>query len=1434
MNFREHGHWHQTDPAFQIVPSYEHEHDLDPAFELGDSDCHSCGEHSAPHFNIECGHEHRILGTNITFLPGDFVYWDSELESYVPAVEGLCDLMILRVDIHGTWFEAANIGEFQIKDFEISGSVYLDSTGKLTNTETNTKIGFIEEGHIYLSIQPTSSGGGGTPYTLPVATTSVLGGVKVGPTLEIDGAGVLDINDGAFIKNQKASAQVGNAWIDGSIYTGEDIEVAGDTSNVLSGFKIAESIIIEDLFTGSTFNSTLYTDFYTQWISDSVAYGRNPETWEPLEGYVLKNVDLGEVVTFAEMPSVGYGYTVPPEANETFYLQWLQTNIAQGKIISQLEYLTLTQLQILLGNAYLGPVNNDPEINLSGKGLNNFLGSHDSKILNFIKSAILNSADSIIGNTSAGMTTNLSSALIANSSNSKILNVPYASLENTQYVTIGFEGPNVMNSSRISMKNASYCNLVAGENVSISDSYGINLAPTGPDGKSTMSTVFGSSNLNLMNLERTFIAGVDGNVLQNVRWGALLASYGIRAYNLESSVIFATSNSYINTATDGGHLDYSAIIGGVNIYLTDGAFLHCTLVTGGAIRFTGSTWYYNLISGNNHTLADTGVDAFNQCNVIGGVGHTLDNITFSVISGYEGTLHGIRSSVLAGHHPIFTNASHSFIAGENLTGEAVLDCVLVGNATSITRATGLLLATEGGTVTDIAQSVIIGGASTITDVSGSLVGGNNNTVTMLRSGIVLGNANTLTNSELSYLFGGTNTLDASYYSMVVGSTNNASGLLNSLITGFGNTLTNAGSGILLNGSSNTVTGIANGILMLAGNSNIITNSSGPIFGDSNTVTGSDNVLVNGENHNLTNSDYALINGYAITVNGTSNYALLVSGNRSTLQNSSGAIFGESHIVTNSEIILMNGYSNRIDNGDYSIISGSDIQILGTANYSFIGGTDVDVVADIVVNKSILYGRSIIVDTGELETSIVVGEAFTVSGLRFSAVFGYEHNTISGSYNIVAGEKHINTGSFNAVFGYNNEARGMHLLLTGRDNIVGDNCDGVAVFGLENSVLSDSSRSLVSGYRNKLEINSYYSAILGGTGNTLSDSAYASAIIGGQSNKNTGGYYSTILGGADHTMTQARYSSIIGGAANTSASNQYSSIISSVTSTLRNATSGSILSSIAINSQSSLTNSTILSASGVTTALDKSIDTSIIAGLNSTINANLTCSFMMAQNSSVIGYLSYSLLMGMNNNVATQFEYGYIGGIGNTVAENHNGASILHSTGSSMLNVTRGAIIGGMNNVIGAASSPQSYSNAILGGEANVIRGNYSVVIGGSHNTIGAEWAAIISGTYNTVNARSVIIGGLGNVSGYDYQVIAGEYNENFSDSILELGWGTSDTTRKTVFRVTNTGISEQVGLIMKPQTSNPPIIVDGQMFAKADGLYVQIGGVLYKVNLTPA
>lgn len=109
------------------------------------------------HNDAEHGRIHRIFDSDIDFVPGEFVYWDSTSGKYLKAVSGKCDLLVLHVDEYGTWFEGVNSGEIKLNKFDLKGQLFIDSLGNLTNTKTDTKVGFIENGNLYLSIVNESS-----------------------------------------------------------------------------------------------------------------------------------------------------------------------------------------------------------------------------------------------------------------------------------------------------------------------------------------------------------------------------------------------------------------------------------------------------------------------------------------------------------------------------------------------------------------------------------------------------------------------------------------------------------------------------------------------------------------------------------------------------------------------------------------------------------------------------------------------------------------------------------------------------------------------------------------------------------------------------------------------------------------------------------------------------------------------------------------------------------------------------------------------------------------------------------------------------------------------------------------------------------------------------------------------------------------------------
>ena len=119
------------------------------------------------HSNIGCGTSNlhvsrrsaKVVYREHTFTPGQFIYWNTSDKDYNLAFEGNCSFLVVAVDDCGTWFEVACVGEYEIDNFDITGETYLDAQGKLTATPTKTKVGFIENGNIFLSIQTISETG---------------------------------------------------------------------------------------------------------------------------------------------------------------------------------------------------------------------------------------------------------------------------------------------------------------------------------------------------------------------------------------------------------------------------------------------------------------------------------------------------------------------------------------------------------------------------------------------------------------------------------------------------------------------------------------------------------------------------------------------------------------------------------------------------------------------------------------------------------------------------------------------------------------------------------------------------------------------------------------------------------------------------------------------------------------------------------------------------------------------------------------------------------------------------------------------------------------------------------------------------------------------------------------------------------------------------
>jgi hypothetical protein len=785
------------------------------SFELVSSDCHQCGEHSAPHFNIECGHEHRIFGTNITHNPGDFIYWDDTLKSYLTAVEGKCDLMVLRVDPYGTWFEAANIGEFQIKNFTLQGTVYIDYVGELTETATDTKVGFIENGHLYLSIQGASSGGG-EPYTLPIASETVLGGIKIGSTLEIDAGGVLDVGDGTFIKNQKLAAQIANEWISGSIYAGDELSLAGSNSNTLSGYNVSETIVNESRKTPPSYDEYEYTSFYTNWI------------WCSINS--TKDVDAGEYLTFAELLLVWP--EMPTTYDEDFYVQWLNTNIANSKVISNYEYLTLDELQTILGGAYLGPVNTIPIIELNGKGLNNVFGSYNVNIIKSILNTVAGSSEVDIGEVAASV----------NSESNTVLGSRYGTIKGN---ISGIYGNSVIGSDGFSIINSIKCSIFASTSTVLGnvDSRSENSVVVSSNGSQLLhgidSTLLSSDNVVVSkDSYRSIISGyyviLNEAVYDSIVKGIQLTLNG-EVYN---SLVFVSSSTLEVTSSI-----WSSLILGDGLSISSG--LIGSIIVAESVAITGNLSNV-AVFGERHLITNS------SYLLVSGANHEISESSHACISGDSNKIlnYSYQSSVFGSGNTIsdYSNAASVFGARNTITDYSYYSMIGGGQDNLIENhsyMSSIVNGYENKISTYCYQSSILGGSGNIIDeysyVSAILSGQSNHITNNSYGATILGGfALTINGCGYSYILSGdNNTINASSNCYI------SHGHVNSIVGG------SQGS-YILGGQSNTITSSSKSII-LGGSSNNITANDTLVYGTGNTSTFNGQIIFGQYNKNLTDS-----------------------------------------------------------------------------------------------------------------------------------------------------------------------------------------------------------------------------------------------------------------------------------------------------------------------------------------------------------------------------------------------------------------------------------------------------------------------------------------------------------------------------------------------------------------------------------------------------
>jgi hypothetical protein len=138
-------------------------------------------------------------------------------------------------------------------------------------------------------------------------------------------------------------------------------------------------------------------------------------------------------------------------------------------------------------------------------------------------------------------------------------------------------------------------------------------------------------------------------------------------------------------------------------------------------------------------------------------------------------------------------------------------------------------------------------------------------------------------------------------------------------------------------------------------------------------------------------------------------------------------------------------------------------------------------------------------------------------------------------------------------------------------------------------------------------------------------------------------------------------------------------------------------------------------------------------------------------------------------------------------------SNLIAGGSNTVDTERSIVVGYSNNVSGYYNAVFGLGNivnadrSLIGGEKNTINGAYHLAAG-SNNEVSGQFNITSGQDNNNAGWSSAAIGkGLVVGKGYTGQTILGQYNDNKSNTVLEIGWGDPDD-RKNIFEVYKDGV----------------------------------------------
>ena len=628
---------------------------------------------------------------------------------------------------------------------------------------------------------------------------------------------------------------------------------------------------------------------------------------------------------------------------------------------------------------------------------------------------------------------------------------------------------------------------------------------------------------------------------------------------------------------------------------------------------------------------------------------------------YYGIAKGNAYDTLVGIRRTFVNLGVS-----SRTGDAASDSFCTVTGGSHNRALGNFSTIGGGSYNEVgAEYGFIGGGSTnkilrfVPNYS-VIVGGYNNNIGSAFGSIVGGTRNKIESSnECCFIGNGESNIIStinSDYSIIVG--------------GKENEINSSSFCAIVDGEQNNILNVSNYSFIGSGKSNRISSSFGTIVcGESNIINSPKSFIGSGFGNSIDGgSDFSsIVSGYRNNINNSSSFSVIGGGLNDTVNGIwSGVFCGDSNVAGNgpedTAVVIAGGYGNRITE-KFSAICGGDNNFV-KAEHSFIGGG----------KRNIIWAES---------TSYAVicgGEDNWVKG-KYSGVIAGKGNEIYGDYSLVFGKDVCVVGDYKIAFfnstnpgfvGINNDSPAYALDVNGTVSMLGFYMPTGASsrFVLMSDSLGNGRWQPISAafldqdwVRNPDDPSDIPDSVLCSYSTGADNTGYLGLARGGAGNKMSGNVYTQINWGV--RCETGRMFSTVGGGEHNKATGDYATIAGG-------GHSSSGLGNIASGSYST-----------------------IGGGYANTAEAR----------DATVGGGDYNNVKAYGSNVA--------GGHDNDVYAKYS------------------VCAGGYNNKIFADSTDSC--NAILGGRANHIDSTvYSVILGGDSNVVAGNYS-LAFGKYVTVN-----------------------------------------------------------------------------------------------------